>query len=114
MQTSTTKLLIAAFVFSLASPLILAKDKKATELHSVRLYLPDEEMRRRLGDARALGNYIKALVEVAKDYLERSPQPDAKGMLIAVGIKPEKRSRVGWDLGEGEIAPAVLSDVQET
>ena len=94
MRTGISKLLIAAIVLSLASPLTLAKDKKGAELHAVRLYLPDEELRHRLGDdAQPLGDYIKALVQVAKDYLERSPQPDAKGMLIAVGIKPGKRSR---------------------
>jgi hypothetical protein len=115
MRTSTSKLLIAALIFSLASPLILAKDKKGAELHSVRLYLPDEELSHRLGDdAGPLGNYIKALVQVAKDYLEKSPQPGAKGMLIAVGIKPGKRSRAWCEAVEGKIPPAVLSDLEKT
>jgi hypothetical protein len=115
MRTSTSKLLIAALVFSLASPLILAKDKKGADLHSVRLYLPDEEMRRRLGDdAQPLAKYIQALVQMAKDYLKKSPQPNAKGMLIAVGIKPGKRSRAWCEAVEGRIPPAVLSDLEKT
>jgi len=62
----------------------------------VRLYLPDSELHRRLGDdATPLADYIKVLVSTTTEFWKKSAEPEAKGLLIAVGIKPGKRSASG-------------------
>jgi hypothetical protein len=78
------------------------------------LYLPDSELHRRLGDdATPLADYIKVLVSTTTEFLKKSAEPEAKGLLIAVGIKPGKRSRIWCDAVNGKIPPGTLAELEK-
>jgi len=89
-----------------------AQEKSVVELNSVRLYLPDEDMRERAGDATPLANYVKALQKEATAFWEKAPRPEAKGVLVAVGVKPGKKARVWCDPVDGAIPVATLAQLE--
>jgi len=112
MQRNVARLLIIAFFLGFCSPCIWGRT--AVELSSVRLYLPDSELHRRLGDdATPLADYIKVLVSTTTEFWKKSAEPEAKGLLIAVGIKPGKRSRIWCDAVNGKIPPGTLAELEK-
>jgi hypothetical protein len=80
----------------------------ATKLNSIRLYLPDEKMKQRIGDVTALMGYLKALQGEAETFWSASDGPCANGILVAVGVKPGGKSRVWCEAVGGEIPAAML------
>jgi tetratricopeptide (TPR) repeat protein len=83
-------------------------------IRQLRLYVPGPEMATRVGkDVMPLADYIKALTRAASAALEKEKLDKAKGLLIAVGIKPGKKSRVWCESVGGEIAEAVLRDLEK-
>src|ERR1041384_8493272 len=69
---------------------------KVAEMSRLRLYAPTNELSSRVGeDVKPLVNYIKALEKGASTCLEKETLPRAKGLLIAVGLKPGKKARGG-------------------
>src|SRR5262245_40593545 len=81
-----------------------AEEKPATFLNSVLLYLPDDALRQRLGDdVSPLALYIKSLQKETATFLEKVGRPKAKGLLVAVGVKPGRMARVWCDAVDGEI-----------
>jgi hypothetical protein len=91
-----------------------AGEPKAVELSQLRLYVPNAEMPKRVGDdVKPLVNYIKALEKAAADGLAGEKLPRAKGLLIAVGIKPGKKSRVWCESVEGEIPDPILRKLEK-
>jgi tetratricopeptide (TPR) repeat protein len=92
-----------------------AADKaKVVALHQLRLYVPTRELSKRIGDdVDPLVKYIKALERSASRCLEKEKLPGAKGLLIAVGIKPDKKSRVWCQSVEGEIPAEVLRKLEK-
>jgi hypothetical protein len=93
---------------------VQAQEKKVVELNSIRLYLPDKALRQRLGDdASPLADYIKALQKEAAAFWEKGEQPMAKGLLIAVGVKPGNKARVWCDAVDGEIPAETLTKLEE-
>jgi hypothetical protein len=90
-----------------------AQEKSVVELNSIRMYLPDEDMRERVGDdATPLGNYVKALQKEAAAFWQNASQPKAKGLLVAVGVKPGKNVRVWCDPVDGEIPAETLAKLE--
>ena len=90
-----------------------AQERKIVELNSVRLYSPDAALRQRIGDdATPLGHYIEALQQEVAVFWEHAPQPKAKGLLVAVGVKPGKRVRAWCDPVDGEIPAETLSRLE--
>ena len=112
MQRNVARLLIVSFFLGLASSCIWGRT--AVDLNLVRLYLPDSELHRRLGDdVTPLADYIKVLVSTTTKYWNKSPEPEAKGLLIAVGVKPGKRSRVWCDAVDGKIPAGTLAELEK-
>ncbi len=88
-------------------------EPKAVELSQLRLYVPNPEMPKRVGnDVKPLVSYIKALEKAAADCLAGEKLPKAKGLLIAVGVKPGKKARVWCEGVEGEIPAPVLRKLE--
>jgi hypothetical protein len=91
-----------------------AQEKKVVELNSIRLYLPDATLRQRLGDdATPLAGYIKSLQKEGDAFWAKAEQPKAKGLLVAVGVKPGKKARVWCDAVDGEIPAETLARLEK-
>jgi hypothetical protein len=91
-----------------------ADEATGVELHQLRLYVPTSEMPKRVGDdVKPLVNYIRALQKSAEECLASVKPAAAKGLLIAVGIKPGKKARVWCEGVEGEMPAAVLRKLEQ-
>jgi hypothetical protein len=85
-----------------------ADEPNSAELNSLRLYVPIPQLEDRFGkDVEPLAKYVKALEKRAGQVLAKEKPPAAKGLLIAVGIKSKKVTRVWCEAVDGE-APAEL------
>jgi hypothetical protein len=95
-------------VRQLVAPEAPAVDEtKGIELKQLRLYVPGLELPKRVGaDVMPLVQYIKALQKATAQCLASEKLAKAKGLLIAVGIKPGKKARVWCESVEGEIPAA--------
>jgi len=90
-----------------------ADEPKGVALNRLRLYVPDAELPRRVGDdVKPLVNYIKALQQAAAKCLATEKLPKARGLLIAVGVKPGKKTRVWCQGVEGEIPDRILRKLE--
>jgi hypothetical protein len=96
-----------------AAPADSAEEPKVVQLNQLRLYVPGPDLPKRVADINPLANYIKALEAEAAKFLEKEPLPKAKGLLIAVGIKPDKRARVWCQSIEGDIPDALLRRLEQ-
>jgi len=112
-QTDALLKRLATGVLNLRQLVVPEKDKKDFELNQLRLYVPNPDLPKRLGeDVEPLVNYIKSLDDPLQRWLEKE-QPQAKGLLIAVGIKAGKKSRVWCQAVEGDIPAAALQRLEE-
>ena len=92
---------------------VAAEEPKTAELNQLRLYVPIPQLEDRFGkDVEPLAAYIKALEKRAGEVLAQEKQPKAKGLLIAVGIKSKKSTRIWCEAVEGD-APAELLQLLE-
>jgi hypothetical protein len=82
----------------------------AAKLKQVRLYVPPNRVGK---DLQPLGRYIKALEKATADYLQVQPKPEAKGLLIAVGIKAGMKSRAWCQAVEGRAAADLLRGLEK-
>jgi hypothetical protein len=88
---------------------------KMVELNSIRLYLPDDLLRQRLGDdVTPLADYMKALQQKLGEFWAKGEYEKAKGLFVAVGVKPNQRVRVWCDAVDGEIPPETLAKLEKT
>jgi hypothetical protein len=71
----------------------------------VRLYLPDDEFGRRLvGGTAEITAYIQTLAWVATQYFGRLGRDfGSLGVLIALGIKPERKVKLWCEVVGGQI-----------
>jgi hypothetical protein len=80
------------------------QEKRVIELKQCRLYVPLYELDPRLGDnpshfadyAESLADYTKSVVKETTAFWENAERPNAKGMFVAIGLKPGKQGRTGW------------------
>jgi hypothetical protein len=109
-------LLLCAF---LTSAPVAAADKKAddaklADLNQLRLYVPIPEFEDRFGkDVEPLANYIKALEKKAGDLLSKEKRPEAKGLLITVGIKSKTKTKVWCQAVDGEVPAELLQRLEK-
>jgi hypothetical protein len=91
-----------------------AQGTKVVDLNSIRLYLPDDALRQRLGnDAAPLAEYIKSLEKETAAYWDKAGKPKAKGLFIAVGVKPGKKARVWCEAVDGDIPAETITKLAE-
>lgn len=91
-----------------------ADEPTVAELNQLRLYVPTPELAKRIGDdVEPLTNYIKALQKAASELLGKAEKPKAKGMLIAVGIKSGKKSRIWCQAVDGDIPEELLRKLEK-
>lgn len=90
-----------------------AQEPRLIEINAIRLYLPEAELRARLGDDVApLANYARALHAAAGRHWRTAPPSSARGILVAVGIKPGRRSRIWCEAMGGAPPLASLETMQ--
>lgn len=86
-----------------------------TKVKSAVLYLPDNLMVERMGnDVQPLVKYIKAVEKEIDRFWLTQPVPNAKGVLVAVGIKPGKKARAWCEAVEGTIPPGTLRNFEQS
>jgi hypothetical protein len=87
--------------------------EKPAKLNQLRLYIPGPELPERVKDVKILAEYIKALEKVASESVGKSEKPKAKGLLIAVGIKSAKKTRVWCQPVDGEYPDELLRKLEK-
>ena len=84
-------------------------DDNVINVNSVRLYLPDEALVSRVGaDVQPLADYIQAIQGQTNQYWATHSAGDAKGLLIAIGVKPNGDARACCDALDGDIDDKTL------
>ncbi len=112
-QTDALLKRLATGVLNLRQLVVPEKEKRDFELNQLRLYVPNPDLPKRIGeDVEPLASYIKSLDEPIQRWLEKE-KPQAKGLLIAVGIKAGKKSRVWCQAVEGDIPAAALERLEK-
>ncbi len=90
------------------------QEPKPADLNQLRLYVPIPQLEDRFGkDIEPLAKYIKALEKRAGEILAKGKQPRAKGLLIAVGIKSKKNTRIWCQAVEGDAPAALLQGLEK-
>ena len=72
------------------------------------------ELAARLGDTSVLKDYVKVFASAAQSALSGADQGDARGLLIAVGLRPGKKIRVWTEAFEGTLPEATMRKLEET
>jgi hypothetical protein len=60
-----------------------------------------------------LVKYIKALEKRLGEILTKEPKPKAKGLLIAIGIKSKKQTRIWCEAVEGDAPAELLEKIEK-
>ena len=88
---------------------------KAAEMKRLQLYVPIPDVENRVGsEIEPLTKYVKALEKATAQFLEREKKPDAKGLLIAVGIVSEKQTKIWCQAVNGECPSELLRKLERT
>jgi hypothetical protein len=89
-----------------------AQEKKMSELNGVRLFLTDAKLKQRIGDPTPFADYITALEKATTAFWATSEKPKAKGLLIVVGVKPDKKVKVWCEAVDGDIPEDTLTKLE--
>jgi hypothetical protein len=86
-----------------------AATTNTAQLTQLRMYVPIPDLPARIGDdVNPLTDYVKALTAAAGKFFETNEVTSTKGLLIAVGVKHNKKSRVWVETVEGKMADGIL------
>lgn len=108
-------ILLFAAIFVATNSAFAANPTAPTKVKSAVLYLPDNLMVERMGnDVQPLVKYIKLVEKEIDRFWLTQPVPTAKGVLVAVGIKPGKKARAWCEAVEGTIPPATLRSFEQS
>jgi hypothetical protein len=84
------------------------------EINTVRLYLPETEFKRRVGeDPNPLTDYIRRLAIEAEAFWQNRVEPTAGGVLAAIGVGPGRESRSWCEAVSGEMPAEELRALEE-
>lgn len=104
---------VAALAFGYLNA-IGAAEPKAAELNSLQLYVPIPELEHRVGsEIEPLTKYVKALENATAQYLQKQKRPQAKGLLIAVGIVSEKQRKIWCQPVDGKCPVELLCELEK-
>jgi hypothetical protein len=93
---------------------VTAEEPKQASLNQLRLYVPIPDLENRFGkDIDPLAEYIKTLEKRAGEILAKEKQPKANGLLIAVGIKSKKNTRIWCEAVDGEASAELLQLIEK-
>ena len=82
------------------------------KLHAVRLYQPDDVLRKRIGDdVVPLAGFVRQVQAATETAVAGTVAGDAKGLLVAVGVKPDGAVRAWCQAVDGSIPQATLDAV---
>jgi hypothetical protein len=77
------------------------------------MYVPTLQIEERFGtDPQPLGDYINALKARAEAILAAAEPPPAKGLLVAVGLKTNRRSKVWCQAIDGSMPTALIKTLE--
>jgi len=76
------------------------------------LYQSQEELRARLGDMSSLNDYVRLFESAVSSALVGGEQGDARGFLIAVGVKPGKKVMHWCEAIEGSLPEGTLNKLE--
>jgi hypothetical protein len=94
--------------------LTLPKSLPAAETNAVRLLVPIPELEKRLGkDPAVISEFIKAVELAALAALAEAKLPEAKGLIVTVGMKPSGGTKVWCEAVEGEIPADLLKKLEK-
>jgi hypothetical protein len=97
-----------------AEPSKPAEPGKATQFAGTVIYVPTPEIETRFGaDPKPLADYINALKARTESILSHAEPGTAHGLLVAVGLKANRRSKVWCQAVEGELPRAVLRTLEQ-
>jgi hypothetical protein len=86
----------------------------SAKVNSIRLYVPTGELPARLGDdPKLISNYVKAVEKAAATALASADKPEAKGLFLTVGMKPNKTTRAWCQAVEGEVPDELLRKIEK-
>ena len=112
-QTDELLKRLATGVLNLRQLVVPEKERRDFEHNQLRLYVPIPDLPKRTGDdVEPLANYVRALDDPLQRWLEKE-KPQAKGLLIAIGIKVGKKSRAWCQSVEGEIPADALQRLEK-
>jgi tetratricopeptide (TPR) repeat protein len=87
---------------------------KVVDVKAIRFYVPIDSVSTIVGDdPEPFGEYIKTLQRTAARLLENEKLSKAKGLLVAVIVKPGKKARVWCQNVEGEIPAEILQKLEK-
>ena len=111
----TTVVALIAFVSFVVPDCVRGDEKVQFDTQQIRLLVPIPEIERRLGtdDATPLAHYTKALQKSAAEFWAKTPKPKADGLLVTIGIKPGKKSRVWCEAVGGDIPSDILRALEQ-
>jgi hypothetical protein len=92
-----------------------SEELRSAATHATAAHIVLGEKARLGGAAKAWhpANYIKALEKRAGEILAKEERPKAKGLLIAVGIKSKKNTRIWCQAVEGDALEALLQKLEK-
>jgi tetratricopeptide (TPR) repeat protein len=112
-QTDALLKRLATGTLNVRQLVVPEKERRDFEHNQLRLYVPIPDLSKRLGeDVEPLANYVKSLDEPLQRWLEKE-KPEAKGLLIAIGIKAGKKSRAWCESVEGDIPADALRRLEK-
>src|SRR3954462_696517 len=98
-----------AMVAVLCAALASAEERGVVKINTIRLYNTDEKLKDRIGDdVEPLAKYIEALKREAGTFWSGAKRPGTKGLLVAVGVRPDGKSRVWCDAVGGDVPAETL------
>jgi hypothetical protein len=104
---------IAGLLFA-SVDIIRSEEPRPAKMEQLRLYIPIPELETRVGtDVESLAAYVKSLEKTAAGFLQKETKPQAKGLLIAVGISGSKKAKVWCQAVDGDCPSKLLTQLQD-
>jgi len=91
-----------------------SEEPRPAKMEQLRLYVPISELENRVGtDVEPLAAYVKSLERTAVGFLQKESKPEAKGLLIAVGITGGKKAKVWCQAVDGDCPRKLLTQLED-